>query len=378
MQLQDVKSKFTSKMPTNKTLRSAFQAYLVFVSICVLFTLYRNYTFSGNPLILMLPNFVMGLTPFMYTAARMFDYFLDYESLPIQEKQHIAEIFPDADGNLDFEAIRRATENFREPAVVRGLFKDTPAVNKWAKPGYLEHRFSNFSMLVNQNGRADRDINDNVYMNMGESAKAIVEDRTSTQMLFFPKEERNLDIIEMVHNLTNSDLEVQKKLWRGFGTETHKTYIFAQVIAANGFTDKAGGVTSGTWWHCAFGNNWFAQVAGKKRWYFVSQKYSAYMKPGRKSRAAFRSPLEIVDFEKHLPVKYVDLQAGDMMYNPDWYWHRIENYAGLSIGVPLREKNFTNAFRNNFQYTSLTLFSIFMKKLSGYEFPIWGQDIREL
>jgi len=38
-----------------------------------------------------------------------------------------------------------------------------------------------------------------------------------------------------------------------------------------------------------------------------------------------------------LPVEYADLNPGDMLYNPDWQWHTIRNYEGLSIGVPIRE-----------------------------------------
>ena len=42
----------------------------------------------------------------------------------------------------------------------------------------------------------------------------------------------------------------------------------------------------------------------------------------------------------YLPVEYADLNPGDMLYNPDWQWHTIRNYEGLSIGVPIREVRF--------------------------------------
>lgn len=348
---------------------------MMFVLVGFLLVVYRQKTYSGDPLIFMIPNFFMGLTPWIYTAARMWNYILDYESLPIREKQHITELLPNADGNLDFEKLRLVTNNFAEPAVVRGLFSDTPAVEKWTKHGYMEQRLSNMSMIINANAKADRDYNEGVYMNLGEAAKSIIEDRSCTKQIFFPNEARTPDMIPIVKNLTLNDLEIDKKIWKGFGSESHKGFIFPQILISNGFSEKA---TSGTWWHCEYGNNWFVQVAGKKRWYFLSPRYSSYMKPGRKGKPAIRAPLDMIKYEKHLPIQYVDLQAGDMLYNPEWWWHRIENYDGLSIAVPFRCQNFINLFRNNFQYTSITLINILMIRVTGYSFPMWGADFRSI
>ena len=70
-------------------------------------------------------------------------------------------------------------------------------------------------------------------------------------------------------------------------------------------------------------------------------------------------------------MKYVDLEAGDMLYNPDWHWNRIENYAGLSIGVPLRELNMTLAFQNNFQFTTIVVWNMIFKKVFGFTQNFW-------
>lgn len=317
---------------------------------------------------------LLSLSPFKITVAKMFNYLNDYEQFPVSEPRHIPEIYPNVEGNLDFEELRRATDNFRVPAVVRGLFKDTVALKKWTQTGYLEQKFSNFSMVINHNGIAERKKNIDKMANIGETFKDILADRNDKKMLFFPKARDPRPIKDAVNNVTHTDLEVERKLWRGFGTESHKTYIQSSIIMANGFSQENGGKTSGTWWHCAIGNNWFVQVVGSKRWYFVSQKYSSYMKPGRKAPASMRSPLEILEHEDRIPVQYVSLQGGDLLYNPDWYWHRIENHHGLSIGVPLREKNFTNSFRNNMQFTSTTFLTLFLKKFVGYDFPVWGRE----
>ena len=51
------------------------------------------------------------------------------------------------------------------------------------------------------------------------------------------------------------------------------------------------------------------------------------------------------------------------MYNPDWEWHTIKNYEGLSIGVPLREVNISLSIQNNAQYTSIVLANLALDKL---------------
>jgi hypothetical protein len=54
------------------------------------------------------------------------------------------------------------------------------------------------------------------------------------------------------------DLEIDKRIWNGFGTKAHSTFFGSQFVIGQGTNDTD--ATTGTGWHCAFGNNWFAQV----------------------------------------------------------------------------------------------------------------------
>ena len=79
--------------------------------------------------------------------------------------------------------------------------------------------------------------------------------------------------------------------------------------------------------------------------------------------------------QNHIPLRYVDLQAGDLLYNPDWEWHTIKNYEGLSIGVPIRELNVSLSLRNNLQYTSIVLVNKLLEKvktITGIDMEIGG------
>ena len=76
------------------------------------------------------------------------------------------------------------------------------------------------------------------------------------------------------------------------------------------------------------------------------------------------------EYVSHLPLEYADLLPGDMLYNPDWQWHTIQNFEGLSIGVPIREVNISLSFQNNFLYTSIVTLNKLMDKfgvdIGGY------------
>lgn len=103
----------------------------------------------------------------------------------------------------------------------------------------------------------------------------------------------------------------------------------------------------------------------------------------------------MAEMQKHVPRFYVDLEPGDMMYNPDWMWHKITSknssfpihivrfnrlstrscldYGGLSIGVPVREMNATLLLQNNKIFTLTTFTNQLLLKvglqLGGYPPP---------
>ena len=69
-------------------------------------------------------------------------------------------------------------------------------------------------------------------------------------------------------------------------------------------------------------------------------------------------------------MSYGEIRAGDMLFNPVWYWHTIQNREGLSIGISLRETNATLMFQNNAQYTGIILVNKLAEKfgidIGGY------------
>lgn len=126
-------------------------------------------------------------------------------------------------------------------------------------------------------------------------------------------------------------------------------------------------------WHCAMGSNYFVQIAGRKRWYYMDPKYSYLFKPLRNGNAAFMLNTELMPFMKeenpnhkefnsHFPFRYTDLSPGDMLYNPPFQWHTIQNYPGLSMGTPIREKVVKLSFQQNFVFASVVLWNKLMDR----------------
>lgn len=327
----------------------------------------------GDPLTYMYPNFLL-FTPFRKATSEAWKKVLVVNKAVKRHHTHITEI--DAK-DYTFETLRDATNNFRHPAVVRGLFLDAPGVKKWHLPGYLSSKIGHHVIPVVNNAEYGTLQNDRSTDTFGNAYEDVLANQSSMKYLFFPVKSRfNFNgsvtsdptapqrLQDDVNKLAIEDLEINKRIWNGFGTKYHKKYMGTQIILGRGTnsTEKK----TGTGWHCAPGNNYFVQVAGRKRWYFMDPEYSAVMSPLRGGMVNMMTGnREMASLHPHIPLRYADINAGDMLYNPDWEWHTIQNYEGLSIGCPIRELNITHTMRNSFQYTAIIMINKALDAMGG-------------
>ena len=326
---------------------------------------------NGDPLIYMIPNALL-YTPFRATTRAIWLYLEPRSRLPEKhEHPHIAEISQE---EYSFEALKECTSGFLRPCVVRGLFEGTPAVEKWGKKGYLNSHLGEF--MVPYIRKADYGINQSErgIAKFSTIADDILTNNDSKKYLFFPiksrftfvgADEGSMEkLVEKINKLVHDDFELSDRIWNGFATNdvTHKNFFGSQLIMGRGSNSTA--TTTGTGWHCAPGNNWFAQAVGEKRWYFMHPKYSSYVLPLRSGVVNMQTgTTDMGDYVDRLPSSYADLRAGDMLYNPDWYWHTAHNREGVSIGVPIREVNITYSIQNNIQYTGIVTLNKIAQKL---------------
>jgi len=90
-------------------------------------------------------------------------------------------------------------------------------------------------------------------------------------------------------------------------------------------------------------------------------KYSIYMRPvmQRGKTAIVGSHISLIqETLPYFPHYSVDLHPGDFLYNPEWYWHAVENVPGegpYSFGVVSRQCHVLRNFRQNSIFTSMVL-----------------------
>lgn len=350
----------TSSSKTDEVrLSTGWNVLLVLSLVLAGFVFYRNQKYAKDPLMYMIPNMMMFL-PFREVTISLWGSLIQYPKEPI-EPQQVPEIHAK---DFSFEALRVVTKNFKSPAVVRGLFQNTTGLKRWSESGYLDSFFGEYEIPVVTKAVHDRGQQNRTVMAIGEVLEEIINDPTTRKYMFFPVQSRfqntndtqlqlETELSEKVNKLVRKDLELDR-FWNGFGTSSHTSFIGSQMIVGRGFKEE--NTTTGTGWHCAVGNNWFIQVVGSKKWFFVDQEYSAFLHPVRGGLFNMvTSSVNMSQYMKYIPVKTTTIHAGDFLYNPDWEWHTIRNPEGLSIGCPIRETNYTMSFRNNFQYSSIAL-----------------------
>jgi hypothetical protein len=103
-----------------------------------------------------------------------------------------------------------------------------------------------------------------------------------------------------------------------------------------------------TYMHCANNLNMFFNIEGRKRWVLVDPEYSVCVYPCTfvRGTAAFlsliKSATEAAEEAERFPLyeycpKYqVDLEPGDVLFNPCWWWHSVETLTPASLSIAVR------------------------------------------
>jgi len=355
-------------MGKGKSTKSKISSIGMAVCVAMLAYFVKQTVQSGDPIIYIIPNMLL-YTPLRETTRFVWGVLDPRNRLPeFHEHPAINEIPREG---FSFEALKECTEGFRHPCVIRGMFEGTVAMKKWLKKGYLSSKIGHFDVPFIQKATYGKPQNNRSVAPFGPIADEIITEKDSKKYLFFPVKSRfqfngsnagTMDeLIGAVNDLVNEDLELDR-VWPGFGETGRKNFMGSQLIMGRGTNSTA--TTTGTGWHCAPGNNYFAMVAGEKRWYFMDPKYSSFMLPLRGGLINMMTgTLDQEKWHDRLPLSYGDIRAGDLLYNPDWYWHTIQNRDGLAMGCPIREGNFTKMVQNNKQYTGIIAMNKVAQKL---------------
>jgi hypothetical protein len=131
---------------------------------------------------------------------------------------------------------------------------------------------------------------------------------------------------------------------------------------------------SDTLMHAAMANNLFLQVQGRKRWRLFPPSFTPALQP-----VANRSPyfVSLADADKrehddshphfrHAAGYDVELEPGDVLYIPPYYWHQVQNPTP-SIGIGYRWLSVPSILSASPIQTLLTL--------TATDPPFWKQDL---
>jgi hypothetical protein len=283
---------------------------------------------------------------------------------PLVEPTAVREL---AKEDFSYENLRIASDDWMEPVIVRGLFSDSKAVNDWKKPGGLDS-LSDFKVSVVQNSTRGKDhwINcgghpgvDSIMERFGDALEEVnaynPNSSVVSKTLVIPPASRSDRVPDphldaAIGQLVRDGLDLEK-----LGGAWHKGINNSALLQLwIGAGDEA--ATQGTGLHCDICNNFIVQLAGSKYWEFMHPKYSALMRPTMKRGKTAISGSDITtktEVLPYIPRMEATINAGDFMYNPDWYWHTVRNAPGFAMAVVARECNATNFFKANPVFSGL-------------------------
>ncbi len=232
------------------------------------------------------------------------------------------------------------------PVIIKGGSKHTFAYQNWSLEMFQE-RFGDFKVnITNQSRNEKADVS--TFKNVIDSDEKLYVSFWANIFSAHP---------ELVDEL--GCLEFRKHMG---GNATY--FIGAQVfLGARSST--------GTHPHCANGNNLFYQIRGKKKWTFVHPDYLWLMYPMLDRLSFFCASFLKRDYDqayldqyaplqKYCPKYEAILEPGDILLNPPWQWHAIDNLTGENIAVATRWAPATGQKRANTFFEFIQLLSPYM------------------
>ena len=231
------------------------------------------------------------------------------------------------------------------PLVIKGYLKDAPILELAAKEALIENHGDKRVKCVQPKAHIDAKDESNVGQNV------ITAETTLKEFLVADRYD-SYYINNFFGMLSNEDfLEYckGKELDELLGQSNILTQWFISRIQASGST-----------LHCAGGDNMFLNVKGRKEWMFIHPSYTPILEPSMSKYGVFCVSETDETFEedyyqflmenyphfKHVPVYKAVLEEGDMLFNPPYWWHRVQNLTPYTVGCATRYIEARNTYLN--------------------------------
>jgi len=190
---------------------------------------------------------------------------------------------------------------------------------------------------------------------------------------------RSLSDIFDVHPELTDELGV-----RSFDNWMNSQYMTSQIFISNG---RRG---SGTSYHCANFNNLFFMIRGRKKWTFVDPNYTPLMYPMLNAKSmdagSFVTTVALANetmmkeyfpLYELIPKQEAIVEPGDLLLNPPWNWHMIENLETQTVAVASRwfipkGHTYQSSLLSTFQWHSKHIWELFYTRMYNRDRGIGG------
>mgnify|MGYP002857550144 CR=1 FL=1 len=206
--------------------------------------------------------------------------------------------------------VREHIDQIPHPVVLKGFAADCPAVIDWSVDSFVD-RFPDVEVqfIEGDRGKLERVRTEGRYAHNAETL--FDED---------PALERALQVERLLPFAGNL------------------AYHYSQMFL--------GYKATGSPLHAANTWNFFLMVDGAKKWTFIDPEYSEFVHATLTENMVYALSESLsfphaVDPEQHPMFRFcprytVLLEPGDVLLNPPWWWHAIENVTPSSVGVSSR------------------------------------------
>jgi len=233
-----------------------------------------------------------------------------------------------AAGDFSWQQLAQIYAEDIRPIVIKGFASSFPCTKLWT-PEYFRDNYGDFPLWYSTTEKLCEEDGTSLH----DYVSAVLNGDVSRAYL------ENLSDIFNAYPILHQQIGIDRiDQFLGDFASYHK---IAQLFI--------GGPGTGAVYHCANELNCFLNIHGRKEWIFVHPKYSAAMYSSNFNKGIF-----VGSFVKHnAPIKYLEehqplynripklrivLEPGDMLINPPWWWHAINNQPPVSIAVASRWK----------------------------------------
>jgi hypothetical protein len=264
---------------------------------------------------------------------------------------------------FSYDTLRLKSNEFTVPVVIRGLFHNSTAVEKW-NAEYFQRRYGDELLVAVTDGNRENASrkqhskveSEDTFDDTGngiQRQKQVFKMNLKTALHRMQQGETffqsNIDSLFHKHAELLDDLEFQHRI-KSWAYSPYNP-VAPQMLLDYGIQSDEPFLSQTDVFQASYYSNFFIQVHGIKSWRFIDPRYSVHLRPRLND---FVSSAKTEMKPDIVPMMHVVLQPGDCLFNPPYIWHQSINDEGWNIGVATREFHPLWITRMNFLFHALT------------------------